>query len=101
MRTVITTPARKELIEKLAAGLNGPVSLVFAGGGASEAGLCLDELAQSIKAMQMPLWILTTSIAVVHHLYVRGRPPRQGRAVVDSRNVMDYGCVLGADLRPE
>src|SRR6266850_842983 len=45
-RTVITTPARKELIDKLAAGLNGPVSLVFAGAGASEAGLCLDELAQ-------------------------------------------------------
>src|ERR1700681_2646381 len=46
-RTVITTPARKELIDKLAAGLNGPVSLVFAGAGASESGLCLDELAQS------------------------------------------------------
>ena len=46
-RTVITTPARKELIDKLAAGLNGPVSLVFAGAGAGEAGLCLDELAQS------------------------------------------------------
>src|SRR3981189_3255608 len=46
-RTVITTPARKELIDKLAAGLNGPVSLVFAGAGASEAGLCSDELAQS------------------------------------------------------
>jgi len=44
---VITTPARKELIDKLAAGLNGPVSLVFAGAGAGEAGLCLDELAQS------------------------------------------------------
>src|SRR5258705_11810065 len=46
-RTVITTPARKELIDKLAAGLNGPVSLVFAGSGAGEAGVCLDELAQS------------------------------------------------------
>src|SRR6202162_3568146 len=46
-RTVITTPARKELIDKLAAGLNGPVSLVFAGAGAGEAGVCLDELAQS------------------------------------------------------
>src|SRR5258707_1442100 len=46
-RTVITAPARKELIGKLAAGLNGPVSLVFAGAGAGEAGVCLDELAQS------------------------------------------------------
>src|SRR5882724_2132701 len=46
-RTVITTPARKELIGKLAAGLNGPVSLVFAGAGAGEAGSCLDQLAQS------------------------------------------------------
>jgi long-chain acyl-CoA synthetase len=45
-RTVITTPARKELVSKLAAGLSGPVSLVFAGAGASEAGLHLDELAQ-------------------------------------------------------
>jgi long-chain acyl-CoA synthetase len=45
-RTVITTPGRKELISKLAAGLSGPVSLVFAGAGAREAGLCLDELAE-------------------------------------------------------
>src|SRR5258706_16034244 len=44
--TVITTPARQELIDKLTAGLGGPGSLVFAGAGASEAGLCLDELAQ-------------------------------------------------------
>jgi len=45
-RTVITTPARSELINKLAAGLNGPVSLLFAGAGAREAGLSLDQLAQ-------------------------------------------------------
>src|SRR6202049_2554764 len=45
--TVITTPARKELASRLAAGLNGPVSLLFAGAGAGEAGLCLDELAQA------------------------------------------------------
>src|SRR5882762_8876789 len=44
--TVITTPARQELIDKLTAGLGGPVSLVFAGAGAGEAGLHLDELAQ-------------------------------------------------------
>jgi long-chain acyl-CoA synthetase len=44
-RTVITSPARKELVDKFAAGLNGPVSMVFAGSGASEAGLCLDQLA--------------------------------------------------------
>lgn len=44
-RTVITTPARKELIGKLAAGSSGPVSLLFCGAGAKEAGLCLDELA--------------------------------------------------------
>jgi acyl-CoA synthetase (AMP-forming)/AMP-acid ligase II len=45
-RTMITTPARKELVIKLAAGLSGPVSLVFAGAGAREAGLDLDDLAQ-------------------------------------------------------
>jgi acyl-CoA synthetase (AMP-forming)/AMP-acid ligase II len=44
-RTVITTPARKELIEKLTAGSTGPVLLVFAGAGAAQAGLTLDELA--------------------------------------------------------
>jgi long-chain acyl-CoA synthetase len=44
-RTVITTPARKELIGKLAAGLNGPLALVLAGGVAGEAELCLEELA--------------------------------------------------------
>lgn len=43
-RTVITTPARKDLINKLTAG--APVSLVFAGAGAGEAGLSLDQLAQ-------------------------------------------------------
>jgi acyl-CoA synthetase (AMP-forming)/AMP-acid ligase II len=48
-RTVITTPARKELIDKLTAGMSGPVSLVFAGAGASEAGLCLNELAQGAR----------------------------------------------------
>jgi long-chain acyl-CoA synthetase len=45
-RTVITTAARKELVSKLAAELDGPVSLVFVGSGAREAGLCLDELAE-------------------------------------------------------
>jgi acyl-CoA synthetase (AMP-forming)/AMP-acid ligase II len=45
-RTVITTPARKDLIKKLAAGLSGPVSLLFAGAGADEAGTSLNELAQ-------------------------------------------------------
>jgi long-chain acyl-CoA synthetase len=45
--TVITTPARKELAGRLAAGLNGPVSLLFAGAGAGEAGPCLDELARA------------------------------------------------------
>jgi acyl-CoA synthetase (AMP-forming)/AMP-acid ligase II len=44
-RTVITTAARKDLVEKLAAGLGGPVLRVFAGAGAAEAGLTLDELA--------------------------------------------------------
>ncbi|MCU1376887.1 MAG: long-chain fatty acid--CoA ligase [Actinomycetia bacterium] len=43
-RTVITTAARKDLINKLTAG--APVALVFAGAGAGEAGLSLDQLAQ-------------------------------------------------------
>jgi long-chain acyl-CoA synthetase len=46
-RTVITTAARKELVSKLAAELDGPVSLVLVGSGAREAGLCLDELAEA------------------------------------------------------
>ena len=45
-RTVITTPARKDIVATLAAGLNGPVLLVFAGAGASETGRCLDQLAE-------------------------------------------------------
>ncbi len=45
-RTVITTPARKEFINKLAAGLSGPVLLVFAGAGTSEVGPCLDAFVQ-------------------------------------------------------
>jgi long-chain acyl-CoA synthetase len=45
-RTVITTAARKELIGRLTAGSAAPVSLVFAGAGASEAGLCLEQLAE-------------------------------------------------------
>jgi long-chain acyl-CoA synthetase len=44
-RTVITTPAREDLITRLTAGSGAPVSLVFAGAGASEAGLSLDQLA--------------------------------------------------------
>src|ERR1700688_1389152 len=43
---VITTPARGELVGKLVAGSPAPVSLVLAGAGAREAGLCLDELSQ-------------------------------------------------------
>ena len=46
-RTVITTPARKELIGKLAEGLGGPVALLFAGAGAGQAGPCLDDLAEA------------------------------------------------------
>src|SRR5476649_2619255 len=44
---VITTPARKDLVGKLTTGSSGPVALVFAGKGADEAGLCLNELAHS------------------------------------------------------
>lgn len=44
-RTVITTPARKEIIGRLTASANASVSLVFAGTGAGEAGLSLGELA--------------------------------------------------------
>jgi long-chain acyl-CoA synthetase len=44
-RTIITTPARKDLVAKLAAGLGGPVSLLFAGPGANQAGTALDQLA--------------------------------------------------------
>jgi acyl-CoA synthetase (AMP-forming)/AMP-acid ligase II len=45
-RMVITTPARKDLVGKLTADLSGPVLLLFAGAGAGEAGLDLDELAR-------------------------------------------------------
>jgi acyl-CoA synthetase (AMP-forming)/AMP-acid ligase II len=45
-RMVITTPARKELVGKLTAAMQGPVSLVFAGAGANEAGPSLNALAQ-------------------------------------------------------
>jgi long-chain acyl-CoA synthetase len=46
-RTIVTTPARKDLVVKLAAGLDGPVSLVFAGPGANAAGTALDDLAKA------------------------------------------------------
>jgi long-chain acyl-CoA synthetase len=45
-RTVITTPARRELIEKLVQRADGPTLIVFAGDGAEQAGLTLDQLAQ-------------------------------------------------------
>jgi long-chain acyl-CoA synthetase len=43
---VITTTARGELIRKLTAGTDRPLSIVFAGSGARDAGLSLDELTQ-------------------------------------------------------
>lgn len=43
---VVTTPAREELISRLAAGSANKVSVVCAGAGATEAGLSLEELAQ-------------------------------------------------------
>jgi acyl-CoA synthetase (AMP-forming)/AMP-acid ligase II len=43
-RTVITTPARKDLVTKLAAGVTGPVLVLLAGAG--EAGMTMDDLAQ-------------------------------------------------------
>src|ERR1700677_3478034 len=45
-RTVITTPARKELIGKLVAGSRAPVSLLLAGAGVGEAGMHLDEISR-------------------------------------------------------
>lgn len=45
-RTVITTPARQEMITKLLQGTSGPTLMVFAGAGAERAGLSLDQLAQ-------------------------------------------------------
>jgi long-chain acyl-CoA synthetase len=45
---IITTPARSELIKNLSAETGGRFSLVFAGSGAREAGLSLEELARGI-----------------------------------------------------
>jgi acyl-CoA synthetase (AMP-forming)/AMP-acid ligase II len=44
-RTIITTAARKDLVTRLAAGMAGPVSLLFAGAGASQARAAIEELA--------------------------------------------------------
>jgi long-subunit acyl-CoA synthetase (AMP-forming) len=63
-RTVITTPARKELIDKLAAGLNRSGFACFRRCRRREAGLCLDELAQSNQRQcRCRFEILMTSIA--------------------------------------
>jgi long-chain acyl-CoA synthetase len=43
-RTIITTPARKDLVTKLAADVAGPVLVLLAGAG--EAGMTMDDLAQ-------------------------------------------------------
>ena len=45
-RTIVTTPARKDLVTRLTAGLAGPVSLLFAGEGAGQSGTALDDLAK-------------------------------------------------------
>jgi long-chain acyl-CoA synthetase len=72
-RTVITTPARQELINKLAAGLSGPVSLVFAGAGAGEAGLCLDQLAQDNAAVALDPADIDRSSFIIYTSGTTGR----------------------------
>jgi long-chain acyl-CoA synthetase len=72
-RTVITTPARQELINKLAAGLSGPVSLVFAGAGAGDAGLCLDQLAQDNAGLALDPADIDRSSFIIYTSGTTGR----------------------------
>ena len=72
-RTVITTPARKELIGKLAAGLSGPVALLFAGSGAREAGPCLDDLAEGRVGMPLDPADIDCSSFIIYTSGTTGR----------------------------
>jgi long-chain acyl-CoA synthetase len=71
--TVITTAARKDLISKLTAGSTAPVSLVFAGAGASEAGLCLEQLAGRSTAVALDPADIDRSSFIIYTSGTTGR----------------------------
>jgi len=95
--TVITTPARKELASRLAASLNRPVSLLFAGAG--EAGPCLDELARADADLAPDPDDIDRPSFIIYTSGTTGRA--KGRPVVGPRHDGDCRCVLGADLHVE
>jgi long-chain acyl-CoA synthetase len=71
--TVITTAARKELIGKLTAGSTAPVSLLLAGAGAGEAGLCLEQLAEGSTAVALDPVDIDRSSFIIYTSGTTGR----------------------------
>jgi long-chain acyl-CoA synthetase len=72
-RTVITTPARKELVARLTTGSSAPVSLLFAGAGAEQAGLCLDELAKGRAGVTLDPTDIDRSSFIIYTSGTTGR----------------------------
>jgi long-chain acyl-CoA synthetase len=72
-RMVITTPARKELIRSLTAGSSAPVSLLFAGVGAREAGQCLNELAEGSAGVALDPADIDRSSFIIYTSGTTGR----------------------------
>ena len=96
---VITTPARGDLIKKLASGSDDKITLVFAGAGAEGADLWLGKLAAGNgEGARDPADI---DQLVLYHLHVGHYRPRERRAAFNPRHVVDCCLMLGADPRLE
>jgi long-chain acyl-CoA synthetase len=83
-RTVFTTAARNELIARLTTGSAGPVSLVFAGIDASDAGLCLEQLAAANAAALDPTDIDRSSFII----YTSGTTGRAKGVLLSVRGML-------------
>jgi long-chain acyl-CoA synthetase len=92
-RTVITTPAREDFINKLAVAV--PISLVFAGVGASEAGLSLDEFAKgSAGITQDPADIDRSSFII----YTSGTTGRAKGVLLSIRSMLWIAAACWAPI---
>ena len=94
-RTVITTPARMELVGKLVAGSPAPVSLVLAGAGAREADLHLDELSQgNPRAVRDPADIDRSSFII----YTSGTTGRAKGVLLSIRGMLWIAAACWAPI---
>jgi acyl-CoA synthetase (AMP-forming)/AMP-acid ligase II len=93
-RTVVTTASRNDLVSRLAAGAASPVSRIFAGIGAGEAGVALDDLAHATAVAPDPTDIDRPSFII----YTSGTTGRAKGVLLSIRGMLWIAAACWAPI---